>query len=280
MRDNPKPKSQLELSSGKEDKINRGRVISRSGDTVKDMSIGIYDIDNAIRYYFFEIIKPSYIDEDGQRHDVPILYGSPETWVSIRKGGFYRDKKGKVVVPLIIWTNTGINKSTDIVMNKLDANNPTLFYDVGRKWSPKNKYDNFSVLIAQSPMEEFYRVVMPNYVVLTYNCTIWTNFTAQINKIIESILYSEGSYWGEPDKFIFKAKIDDFSKSTEVSQGKDRAVKCTFTISINGYIIPDTINAALSLKENSNKAISYSKVNFGIEVDESIYTNSSQIEKK
>ena len=41
--------------------INRGRITSRKDDNVKDVSIGIQDHDEAIMYYFKEVIKPSVI---------------------------------------------------------------------------------------------------------------------------------------------------------------------------------------------------------------------------
>ena len=39
--------------------INRGRITSRKDDKVGDVSIGIQDHDEAIAYYFDNVIKPS-----------------------------------------------------------------------------------------------------------------------------------------------------------------------------------------------------------------------------
>ena len=41
--------------------INRGTITSRKDDNVKDISIGLQDHDEAIAYYFNEVIKPSVI---------------------------------------------------------------------------------------------------------------------------------------------------------------------------------------------------------------------------
>ena len=40
-------------------------------------TVGIKDIDEAIFYYFNEVLKPSVI-QNGNRINVPLVYGSPE----------------------------------------------------------------------------------------------------------------------------------------------------------------------------------------------------------
>ena len=37
----------------------------------------------------------------------------------------------------------------------------------------------------------------------------------QMNKIVEQIIYSEGSYWGEDGKFKFRTKIDNYTDASE-----------------------------------------------------------------
>ena len=61
--------------------ISRADQISFRGDTTKPFSIGIQDIDEAIFYYFANVIRP-YVIQNGTRIEVPILYGSPEKWAS------------------------------------------------------------------------------------------------------------------------------------------------------------------------------------------------------
>ena len=71
--------------------INKGDHISRKDDTIQDISIGLQDHDEAIDYYFNNVIKPSVIINNN-RTNVPIIYGSPERWKSVQKDGYYRDK--------------------------------------------------------------------------------------------------------------------------------------------------------------------------------------------
>ena len=77
----------------------------------------------------------------------------------------------------------------------------------------------------------------------------------QLNKIIESIEYASDAYWGDPERFKFRAFIDQFTTATELTTGQDRLVKGTFTIRLRGYIIPDTLQKDLnSIKKVNSKS--------------------------
>jgi hypothetical protein len=88
--------------------------------------------------------------------------------------------------------------------------------------------------------------VVPDYVTLTYSCIIFTDYVEQINPIIEAINFASDSYWGDFSRFKFRAKVDSFTSTTEVTTTDGRAVKSTFNIILNGYIIPDVINKQIA----------------------------------
>ena len=226
--------------------VNRGRITSRKDDTVRDVSIGLQDHDEAIMYYFNNVIKPSVI-VNGNRTNVPIMYGSPERWKSVQKDGYFRDKEGKLQVPLIMFKRDSIEKRRDLG-NKLDGNNPQLYYTIQEKYTKRNQYDNFSVLQNRIPQREYHTVVVPDFIRLTYTCTIWCDYVAQMNKLIEMINYTSDSYWGDKEKFKFNAKIDTFSNTTEIQQGDNRIVKTDFGLTLQGYLVPDSINKELAKK--------------------------------
>jgi len=115
---------------------------------------------------------------------------------------------------------------------------------------------------------ENYNFVVPDYVNITYEFIIWTDFVEQMNDIVEAINYSEGSYWGEPERFKFRTRIDDFTNQTDVSGDIDRVIRTTFTLTLYGYIITDTLNRKLS--QQSTKRYSNYIVRFGQEVDTGI----------
>ena len=79
------------------------------------------------------------------------------------------------------------------------------------------------------------------------------------------INYTSDSYWGDKERFHFNAKIDTYSNTTEVTQGDNRVVKTAFGLTIQGYLLPESLNKKLS-SENMQKTFSRSQVLFGSEI--------------
>ena len=241
--------------------FNRSTKMSFKGDNVKPFSIGIQDIDESIMYYFNNVIKPSVI-QNNERIAVPIIYGSPERWKSIRKDTFLRDQKGALLMPLIVFKRDSLEKNRSIA-NKLDANQPNLYTTFQKVYNEKNFYSNFNVLNNRIPTKQFIANVVPDYVTLTYSCIIQTYYIEQLNKIIEAINYASDSYWGDPERFKFRARIDNFTTVTELVKSQERLVRGTFQIKMYGYIVPDIIQKDLTAIKKYNEK---SKIIFGLEV--------------
>ena len=242
---------------------NRGRITSRKDDKVQDISIGLQDHDEAVSYYFNNVIKPS-VMINGDRVNVPVMYGAPERWKGVQKDGYFRDKEGKLQVPLIMFKRDSVEKRRDLG-NKLDGNNPQLYYTFQEKYTKRNQYDNFTVLQNRRPQKEFHSIVIPDFIRLSYSCIIWTDYVAQMNKLIEMINYTSDSYWGNPERFKFNAKIDTYNNTVEVAQGENRVVKTSFGLTLQGYLVPDSLNKKLA-SENTLKTFSKSIISFGTEV--------------
>jgi len=219
--------------------FNRSEKLSWTGDTTKPFSIGLKDLDEAVFYYFENVIKP-FVYQNGERREVPIIYGSPERWKSFQKDNYYRDKNGAIMLPIIVLNRNSISKDRT-VYNKLDANSPNLYGTFQRSYNPKNFYSNFSAINNAIPAQQFYAVAVPDFVNLEYSVTVQTYYMEQLNKIIEACEYASDAYWGNPERFKFRAFIDNFTTATELTTGKDRLVKGTFNIRLRGYIIPDTV---------------------------------------
>lgn len=240
----------------------RANQVSRKEDKVKNLTVGIKDIDEAIYHYFNEVLKPQ-VSQNGKMINVPLVYGSPERWASMQKDGFYRDKNGKMQAPLIVFRRDSIEKNRQLG-NKLDGNNPSNFGIFKKQFSKKNVYDRFGILNNRKPVEEYYAVAIPDYVNIAYSCIIYTDYVEQNNKIIEGINFASDSYWGDPSKFRFRAQIDNYTTSAEIVQGNDRIVKTEFTINLLGHIITDAINAH---PHNNKKFYTKSEVKFGAETE-------------
>jgi len=268
----PIPKSQVELSQETiEPYLNQGKAPvpankkrenqkSLKGDDVKQFSVGLKDVDESIFFYFNNVIRPSVI-QNSTKVNVPILYGSPERWAAMQKDGFYRDNNGKIQTPLIMVKRDSIEKNRSLG-NKMDANNPIHFGVFQKKYSQKNVYDRFSTLNNREAVKEYYGVIIPDYVNLVYTCVVFTEYVEQMNKIIESVNFASDSYWGDPERFKFRAAIDNYTTTTELVDGGDRTVKTSFQIKIAGYIVSDAINTSVG---NPNKFFSKAALKFGIE---------------
>jgi hypothetical protein len=233
--------------------FNRSEQMSFKGDTTKPFTLGLQDIDESIMYYFQNVIRP-YVYQNGVRIEVPVIYGSPEKWKSVQKDGYYKDKNGAIMSPLIMFKRDTIEKNRSLT-NKLDANTPHLYTSWKKSYSTRNAYSNFNVLTNRNPVEQFIVNVVPDYVNLTYNCTVQTYYVEQLNKIIEAVNYASDSYWGDPERFKFKASIDSYSTAVEISDNSNRVVKGTFTIKLFGYIVPDTVQKEVTaMKKYNSKA--------------------------
>tara|TARA_X000001382_G_scaffold129178_1_gene120538 strand:+ start:1176 stop:2864 length:1689 start_codon:yes stop_codon:yes gene_type:complete len=247
--------------------LNRGFIYSRKKDDVKNPEVTLLDIDSAITFYFNNVIKPS-VEDNGENVKVPIMYASPERWSAIQKNGFMRDKKDKIITPVIAYKRTSIDKDDTLPQDKLDANNPNLFYTFEKKFSSENKYDNFSIQIGNQPSREYYNVTVPDYVTVSYDFIVWTSYIEQMNKILERIVYSDGAYWGEPDRMRFRSVVDSITDATEINDA-ERLVRSNFSVTLKGYLLP---KANFDHRSTTQKYLSPKRVVFGSEVDSKVDT--------
>ena len=230
----------------------RAQEISLKGDTTKPYNVGIQDIDESIKYYFENVIKPQ-VFQNGTMIPIPLVYGNPERWKSVQKDGYYRDKNGKIMAPIIMYRRASMDRDYNIG-NKLDANNPVNYAVASKGYQKNNTYSHFDLLNNRKPVQTLQVVVIPDYVTLTYECVIWTYYIEQMNKIVESINYAANAYWGDPARFKFHARIDTFTNNETVNQGEERLIKTNFSIKLHGYIIPEVINQDLaSIKKYNTK---------------------------
>jgi hypothetical protein len=239
--------------------VNRGYQYSRSKkDKVKNITVTLKDIDSAVIYYLENVIRPS-VEDNGENVKVPIVYGSMERWKSVKRDGFLRDKKRQIITPLIMFKRNTIDMNKSMPIDKLDANNPHMFYTFEKKFSKNNIYDRLDAQIGVISQRQYYNVSVPDYVTLNYSFTIWTSYIKQMNGIIEKLNYSDGAYWGNPDKMRFRSIIDSFDDATEIGD-TERLVRTNFNLTIMGYLLSEKDN---DNKPTTNKFVTPQKVTFG-----------------
>ena len=254
---------------------NRGNQVSFRDDTTKPFTLGIQDIDEAIMYYMNEVIKPEVI-QNGVVQKVPVIYGNPERWKQVQKDGYYRDQKGKIMLPLITFKRNNIEKVRNIT-NKLDANNPHNVSIYQKPYSKNNTYDNFALLNGTKPLKQNYAIVVPDYVNITYDFVVATYYVEQLNKIVEAINYASDSYWGNPERYKFRARIDNFATPVQTDNEGERSVRANFSLKLYGYLVPDTVQKQLNSVKKFNTP---TQITFNMETVQSVDSLNNQPQDK
>lgn len=239
---------------------NRAREISVKGDTEKDFYIGIKDLDEAVFYYFNNVLKLSVV-QNNTKLSVPILYGTPENWKSIQNDGYYRDGQGKLMAPLLMFKRKSITQNRNLGY-KLDGNLVHNLQTFKTRFNKRNFYSNFNILNSRAPEEKYVVSITPDYVTVEYECVVFTYFVEQMDKLIEALNFASRSYWGDPNRFQFMSSIETFQDEIASAVGENRAVRSSFNITLNGYLIPDTVNKKIA---NANIYYGVSSVKFGLE---------------
>jgi hypothetical protein len=236
--------------------INRAEQIKTEPKNHK--GVKLYDIDLAIAEHMLDTVMPT-VEVFNEKIKIPVLYGNPERWKSIKTDGYLKDKNGQIQLPLVVFKRNSISRDDTIASSM----NRHLTYPTVTKYSKKHRYDRFSQMTGvQRPVEQ-YNITMPDYVTVTYEVNIWTDFTEHMNKILESFQYATDEYWGDKSGFKFRVKIDSFDNTTEVGDGSQRIVRSTFTMTVNAYLLPETFDNQLTTR----KSFSPKKIVWGMEVD-------------
>lgn len=239
---------------------NRAYQISVKNDTEKDFYIGLEDIDSAVMHYFTNVLRLSVV-QNNTRVNVPIIYGTPENWKSVQLDGYYRDQNGKLLAPLLMFKRRNVTQNRNLGY-KLDGNLIHNVQTFATRYNKRNFYSNFNVLNSRSPETKFVVSMTPDYVTVDYDCIVWTYYVEQMDKLIESLNFASRSYWGDPNRFQFYSSIESFDDSITYDIGETRLVRTNFSLSLNGYLIPETINKKLA---NASVYYGVSEIVFGLE---------------
>ena len=245
---------QTQSSTSVDPKLNKGKQIRRDKDNVKNVSVGIYDVDSAFKTFLEKDVKPT-VEDDGRYFPVPVMYASPEKWASAQRDGFMKDDNGMILTPVIVFKRDNLSINTELSKLKV-AQNEDAHQFFERKYTNVNKYDQFSVLTGENPKREFMSVERPDYVDLQYEVIVWCDYMEQVNKVVEHIVFFQGRSFGERYKFVIKG--DSYSFETIAEMGQDRITKATISLVAKAYIVPEFVG----LNNNTKRTISIGKVSF------------------
>ena len=237
--------------------LNRGKEI-KSTQTDLKRSVTLFDIDYAMMSYLEDTVLPTLKDAKGTAIKIPVIYGNSERWNGARRQGVYRDAKGKLQLPILMIRRTSIAKDETMQMP-----NRHLSYPAITKWSKDNRYDRFTAMgAAVSPKQEIYKITMPDYVEVNYDCMCWTNFTEQLNEVIEHLNFTS-QYWGDKEKYKFRTTVSEYNVVNEVGEGTERINRVEFSLNVKAYLIPEKFDGELTTK----KSMSIKRVIVSNEVD-------------
>lgn len=221
-------------------------------------SISLFDIDYAMMSYLEDTALPT-LDDNGKALKIPVIYGNSERWNGARRQGVYRDGgKGKIQLPLMMIRRTSISKDDTMPML-----NRHVSYAGITKYSKDNRYDRFTALgTSVKPKYEVYKIQMPEYVELNYDCMVWTSYTEHLNSVIEQLQYT-GTYWGDKNGFKFRTSLGEFNVVNEVGEGTERINRIEFSLSVKAYLLPEKFDG----QDNIKKSFSTKRVVVATETD-------------
>lgn len=237
--------------------LNRGTEIKSTKADLK-RSVTLFDIDYAMISYLEDTVLPTLKDGKGVAVKIPVIYGNSERWNGARRQGVFRDNKGKIQLPLMMLRRTSIVKDETMQMPNRHVSYPAI-----TKWSKDNRYDRFTALGGGvKPKQEIYRITMPDYVEVNYDCMCWTSYTEQLNEVIEHLNFTS-TYWGDKDKYKFRTSVGEFNVINEVGEGTERINRVEFSLNVKAYLLPEKFDGELTTK----KSLSTKRVVIATEVD-------------
>ena len=220
------------------------KVVIKKGTGInagQGFTIGLKEIDTAVINHIRNIMKPV-VRESNEIIKVPVLYGNEERWKSVRSRGVLRDKNGVVLLPVIVIKRTSLSMNPDMPLS-FDNDVKGKFISVIRSsngWSKNNRYDRFSVLTGQKPVEEFIKTGMPDFVICSYSIVMMTAFMEQMNDLNTIMVEHLETYWGDSNSYRFLSALSgDISNEVQMESDGERLVRNELALEIKGYMIPE-----------------------------------------
>lgn len=232
------------------DKTNRGYDNKFTSDDGPPITVTLANINHIILSYLENRIAPR-IFSDGVNQVVPVLYGTPERWVTVRRDGAVRDPKTQQLqVPLIMLRRVREERG-----HLKNPNNEHMYETVQAGWNIRNVYDRYALQNHLTPSKILRTVLVPDYMDLTYEVIIWTAMQVHMDQIIEQINFSAEQYWGDRNNYKFRVMIEDYSGVSQLPTTEDRMIRSEFQMKIGAYLLP--AQAVKNFKYQSTNVRSY-----------------------
>jgi len=241
-------------------------------------SCGLEDLDRAIFNLFDKDIPLFYIHANQQRK-VPVIFATGERFAVLRRKEPLTDKNNALILPLVsIIRNSVENKPQKGMANNMmfPATIAKRLADDDNAWKQISNKENILNALYSSARNkeaksdfnlqpkitnnivEVIEIPPPRYFGASYEVTIWSSFTQQMNAIMETIMSAYTIHPGqqfrvESDKGYWFPAFIESSISQDATYNdfsdQERFVKYSFNMTATGYIIaPDIIGGKTALR--------------------------------
>ena len=257
--------NRAEQTSIRSEKGNAKVVIKKAGgkDVGKGYAIKLKDIDLAIMGHIRNIMKPI-VRESNEIIKVPVLWGNEERWKSIRERGVIRDKNNQLILPIMVVKRTSLGMDDQMPVSfDNDVKGKFIRVERSNRWSSNNRYDRFSVLTGQTPVQDFIITGQPDFVNINYNVVMMTAYMEQMNDLNELWIEHLETYFGDITSYRFLSGLSgDISNETEMESQGERLIKNAFDMTIKGYLIPEFTDKVFGRTGEMVRAYTNKKVSF------------------
>lgn len=220
-----------------------------------------YDGERLISNYGFEVVDRAFRDwwndklnlhltnKNGEKIKVPIQFVSSERWYKSREVGV-RDEDGKLIVPIIIISRTGINDASEGPTGRQFAD--TLQYHTVAKQADKKSSRVQNLVKARDkefdpslPIYEIYTVPAPDHFSLTYEVGIWVPYMEDMNEAVEKIgqqfnYKSQKSFKFKSDNGLYFVafKEDEISDDSNIDDysGSERIIRKRYSFTVPAHM--------------------------------------------
>jgi hypothetical protein len=238
-------------------------------------SCGLEDVDKAV-FNLFDKQIPFFYESHGEKKRVPVIFATGERFAILRRKRPITDRSGALILPLISINRNAIEN----VPQKGMSNNQMFPNVITKRISRKdmehrqlNNIEGLENVKFETKSKEKTLSLHPNldnniietiemppikYFGVTYEITLWSSFTSQMNNLLEAIMSSYTHNPGqnikiESDKgYWFNSYIDSsFSPDTTYADFTDseRFIKTNITLYTTGYLIlPNLKNGKVGLR--------------------------------
>lgn len=246
--------------------LNRAKQVRRDDDVIRTPKRTIYDVDYAIKTYIEQEIQPTIIDNE-TTISVPVIFAHGEKWDNVRRLGYMRDEKGMLQSPAIMIKRNSFSERDSYKTLDVNINPDSNLIVHKNKYNSRNRYEDtlFPFPTGELNQQESlpaYIVNIPKYITVEYELMIWTDFSTQLNELVNNLFTYNRFAWGHGIN-SYNTTMGTISFETVNTISEDRLVRAT---------IPLTVQATLQSEQETRvntikKMYSVKKVSFDMVID-------------